>query len=224
VAAAKAEVDLVSEDRRLPRVPFPLRRRPEAYDDGPPGGVITLRVLHEGLAAGGDRALHHTGWDGVERSFGADDIAQVVAANDAMAAAVSVSSAVARKRIDTAHPDQDEAERSLELLGLLAMSDPPRPEVRECRLRRVHRARHPHLHDHRRLRSHRRGDRPSRRSVAPGALRVVSGHDMDEIDDEGLARLLSSGQQVLFARAEAEHKMRIVAAAAGARRDSRRHR
>jgi len=214
VAAAKAEVDLVSEDRRLPRVatfPFDADRKLmttvhragdhyECYMKGSPQAVIERCTT--------------LCWDGVERSFGADDIAQVVAANDAMAAAGLRVLAVARKRIDTAHPDQDEAERSLELLGLLAMSDPPRPEVVSA-VEACHRAG---------IRIYMitgdyglTAEAIARRVgvVAPGALRVVSGHDMDEIDDEGLARLLSSGQQVLFARARPEHKMRIVAVLQG---------
>lgn len=37
--------------------------------------------------------------------------------------------AVARRHLDTGHPRQDLAEHGLTLLGLVAMMDPPRPDV-----------------------------------------------------------------------------------------------
>ena len=102
-----------------------------------------------------------------------------------------------------------ELEGDLTLLGLVAMLDPPRPEVAEA-VATCHRA----------------GIRPimitgdyglTAESIARRVgmvhgerLRIVNGGELDELDDAELADLLED--EVLFARASPEHKLRIVVA------------
>jgi len=62
-------------------------------------------------------------------ALGETSRAQVSRANDVMAAQGLHVLAVARPGLATGHPAGSEAERELTLLGLVAMSDSPRPEV-----------------------------------------------------------------------------------------------
>jgi magnesium-transporting ATPase (P-type) len=119
--------------------------------------------------------------------------------------------AVARRALDGSTVDRspDALEQQLCLLGLVAMMDPPRPEVAAA-VRTCARA----------------GIRPimitgdygltaesiARRvgMVRGDRLHIVNGDDLDAIDDDELQRLLDD--EVLFARASPEHKLRVVTA------------
>ena len=48
--------------------------------------------------------------------------------------------------------------------------------------------------------------------VGDGAVRIVNGADLDAMSDEQLAGVALESEQLLFARARPEHKMRVVAA------------
>jgi P-type Ca2+ transporter type 2C len=48
--------------------------------------------------------------------------------------------------------------------------------------------------------------------VGDGAVRIVNGADLDAMSDEQLADAALESEQLLFARARPEHKMRVVAA------------
>jgi magnesium-transporting ATPase (P-type) len=98
-------------------------------------------------------------------------------------------------------------ERDLIFLGLAGMMDPPRPEVPKA-MKLCRRA----------------GIKPimitgdygltalaiARKIGLTGTEnpRVVTGHELDETDEDGLSRLLK--EEVIFARVTPEHKMRIV--------------
>ena len=103
---------------------------------------------------------------------------------------------------------REEAERDLSLLGLVAMVDPPRPEV-PAAITRVHWA----------------GIRVNvvtgdngltaaavarRVGIGTGGLAVVTGTELDAMTEDELDRLLGSGKEVVFARSSPEAKLRIA--------------
>jgi len=210
VAAAKAGVVLEQEAATTPRVavfPFDAERKLmttvhqvgsgfEAYVKGSPQAVL-------------DRCTQIL-WADQLRALDPELRTTVTAANDRMAAAALRVLAVARHPVASEHPSQEEAESGLTLLGLVGMSDPPRPEVvgavAAC---------------------HRAGIRVlmvtgdygltaeaiARRVgvVGGGPARVVSGDQLDQMTDPDLAQLLQGGAQPIFARVRPEHKMRVVA-------------
>ncbi len=108
-------------------------------------------------------------------------------------------------------PDQrEDAERDLCLIGLVAMLDPPRPEVRAA-IQRVHDAG---------IRVHVvTGDNGltaaaiARRTgigTGAGGMRVVNAAELDAMTEHDLDELLASGAEVVFARSSPEAKLRIA--------------
>jgi Ca2+-transporting ATPase len=102
----------------------------------------------------------------------------------------------------------EHVERDLVFLGLVGIMDPPRPEVPQAMAL-----------------CHRAGIRvimitgdygltalaiANKIGLAPGNPRVVTGNELDAIDDERLSDILK--EEVIFARVSPEHKMRIVSA------------
>jgi magnesium-transporting ATPase (P-type) len=119
--------------------------------------------------------------------------------------------AVARRDLATGHPSGAEAERELTLLGLVAMSDPPRPEVVDAvaACRRAGIRIYMITGDYGLT-----AEAIARRVgiVGDGAVRIVNGADLDAMTDEKLAGVALESEQLLFARVRPEHKMRVVAA------------
>jgi Ca2+-transporting ATPase len=209
VAAVKAGVDLPAEAARTPRVgafPFDPGRKLmttvhqvgggfEAYVKGSPQTVLARCAQAR--------------WDG--RTVPLDDglRALIGEANDAMAASALRVLAVACKTVASARPAQDEAEQNLTFLGLAGMSDPPRPEVTAAvdACRRAGITIYMVTGDYGLT-----AEAIARRVgiIGEGPARVVSGADLDAMDDEGLAGLLRAGGQVIFARVRPEHKLRVV--------------
>jgi P-type Ca2+ transporter type 2C len=212
VAAAKAGVDLAAEERRTPRVltfPFDADRKLMS---------TTHRVgqgKYEACVKGSPQAVLErcvaASWRGQQIPLDDALRAQVAAANDAMAEQGLRVLAVARRALAREHPSISEAEHDLTLLGLIAMSDPPRSEVvgavAACRragivIRMI------------------TGDYGltaeaiARRVgiIGGGPARIVNGNELDALGDAEIAAVAESSEQVLFARAKPEHKMRIVAA------------
>ena len=101
-----------------------------------------------------------------------------------------------------------DAEQDLCLLGLVAMFDPPRPEV-PAAIIRVHRAG---------LRVHVvTGDNgltaaaiARRVGIGHGGLTVTSGSELDTMPEQDLDRLLSGPGELVFARSSPEAKLRIA--------------
>jgi magnesium-transporting ATPase (P-type) len=118
--------------------------------------------------------------------------------------------AVARTTVASAHAGQDEAERNLTFLGLVGMSDPPRPEVTAAvdACRRAGNIIYMVTGDYGLT-----AEAIARRVgiTGKGPARVVSGADLDAMDDEAMAGMLRAGGQVIFARVRPEHKLRVVA-------------
>jgi magnesium-transporting ATPase (P-type) len=119
--------------------------------------------------------------------------------------------AVARRRLPdgSAPPERrEDAERDLCLLGLVALFDPPRPEVAEA-VARCHEA----------------GIRilvvtgdygltaaeiARRVGIARDGVTVVTGPELDEMSERELDELLRQGEEVIFARTSPEAKLRIA--------------
>jgi calcium-translocating P-type ATPase len=117
--------------------------------------------------------------------------------------------AVAERVLVAGEPrSREEAERDLVLLGLVAMIDPPRPEV-PAAVARCHRA----------------GIRivvvtgdhgltaaaiARRIGIARGDPTVVTEEELDRMSETELDRLLSDEQELIFARATPEAKLRIA--------------
>ena len=119
--------------------------------------------------------------------------------------------AVARRRLfDGLPPDErEEAEHELTLLGLVAMEDPPRPEVAGA-VASCHRAG---------IRIHViTGDHPLTATAiarrvgvgAAGELRTVMADAIDTMPHNELSELLSGDEEFVFARATPEAKLRIA--------------
>ena len=104
--------------------------------------------------------------------------------------------------------DREDAERELSLIGLVAMLDPPRPEV-PAAIERVHRAG---------IRVHVvTGDNgltaaaiARRVGIGADGMRVIGGTELDEMSEPRLDDLLGSGSEVVFARSSPEAKLRIA--------------
>ncbi len=119
--------------------------------------------------------------------------------------------AVAHRRLPgpPVRPAQrEDVEQQLCLAGLVAMLDPPRPEV-PAAIGQAHRAG---------IRVHVvTGDNgltaaaiARRVGIGRGGLRVVSGTELDAMSEAQLDDLLSSGSEIVFARSAPEAKLRIA--------------
>jgi P-type Ca2+ transporter type 2C len=136
------------------------------------------------------------------------------AAHDAMARRGLRVLAVATRSVDSNLQAGDgwrveDVERELTLLGLVAMDDPPRPEVASaiaaCRQAGVRVVMVTGDHG---LTAAAIG---SEIGLSAGDARVVTGVELDSLDDERLAALLDT-RDVIFARVTPEHKLRLVEA------------
>jgi magnesium-transporting ATPase (P-type) len=108
----------------------------------------------------------------------------------------------------TAPARREAAERELTLIGLVAMLDPPRPEV-PAAIERVHRAG---------IRVYVvTGDNgltaaavAGRVGIGADGMRVITGTELDRMSEPQLDDLLGSGSEVVFARSSPEAKLRIA--------------
>lgn len=132
--------------------------------------------------------------------------ADVDAANERMSDRALRVLAIGRAHPDTASDDPDQVFAGIELLGIVGLSDPPRPEaiaaVGDCRRAGIRVVMVT-------------GDQP-RTAAAIGrefGLRddyVVTGQDVDRLDDQQLADAVLETD--VFARVDPDHKLRIVEA------------
>jgi P-type Ca2+ transporter type 2C len=139
---------------------------------------------------------------------------QAEAAHDAMARRGLRVLAVATRGVDQNSRANDgwrveDVERELTLLGLIAMEDPPRPEVASA-IAACHRAgvRVVMVTGDHGLTAAAIG---SEIGLSDGDARVVTGVEIDSLDDERLEALLDT-KGVIFARVTPEHKLRLVEA------------
>jgi magnesium-transporting ATPase (P-type) len=211
VAARKAGLDIAAEIAAKPRlIEFPFdparkfmttvhsdREAMVAFVKGAPQEVLprcsTVR------------------WEGAEVPLDGQLGREVEAANDALAAQGLRVLAIARRRLFADHASQREAESGLELLGLVGMLDPPRPEVmaavaacRRADIRLVMVTGDYWL----------TAEAIARKlgMVTCTRPRIVTARDLAAMDDAELRELLVSSQQTIFARARPQDKLRVVAA------------
>jgi magnesium-transporting ATPase (P-type) len=125
---------------------------------------------------------------------------------DAYAAAGLRVLAFARRRVDRVPERRADAEAGLELIGLVAMLDPPRAEVAEA-VARCHEAGIRIIVV--------TGDHGLTAAAIAGrigirARTVVSGAELDRLNEHQLDELLGSGRELIFARSSPEAKLRIA--------------
>src|SRR5581483_5037519 len=137
------------------------------------------------------------------------DRARMVEASGVLAAEAMRVIGCARSKVRDETPEgYAGAENDLEFLGLVAMIDPPRPEAREavdkCRIAGIRTVMIT-------------GDHPITAAAIARELgilgrgdRSLAGADLDLMSDEELAAIV--GDVTVYARATAEHKLRIVRA------------
>jgi magnesium-transporting ATPase (P-type) len=195
--ALKAGVDPVREAHRLPRrgeVPFDSARKrmttlhstpegPTAYVKGAPGTVIPRCDL-------GDEAKR-----------------AALTAADGMARESLRVLAVAARRHAPEATDADALERELELLGLVAMHDPPRPEVAEairtCRSAGIRVVMVTGDHGI-------TAEAIARRiGLIRGRAQILDGPEIETLDDAELGVRLAE-PDVLISRVTPEQKLRIA--------------
>jgi calcium-translocating P-type ATPase len=116
--------------------------------------------------------------------------------------------AVARRVVDTPPASRQDAERDLCLLGLVAMFDPPRPEVADA-IRQAHSA---GIRIHVVTGDNGRTAAEVARQVGIGSERspVVSGAELDAMSESALDNVLAGPEEVIFARSSPEAKLRIA--------------
>ncbi|MEV6210183.1 cation-transporting P-type ATPase [Kitasatospora sp. NPDC051914] len=148
---------------------------------------------------------------GTERPLTAEDRTAVVHEVGRLAARGLRVLAVAVRPLGPGLPPprrREEAEQNLCLLGLVAMADPPRPEVADA-IARAHRAGITvHVVT---------GDNgltaaavAEQVGIGHRGMRIVTGTELDSLGDDRLDALLARGEEVVFARTSPEAKLRIA--------------
>jgi Ca2+-transporting ATPase len=211
VASAKAGVTVAEQEKLRPRVgefPFDSDRKlmSTVHQDG--GDFVAfVKGSPQELLARCCFAL----WDGQEVPLDEARKSEIAAANDSMANDALRVLGVARRTVSSAHPAQGEAECDLVFLGLAGMLDPPRTEVAEA----VAQCRHAGIRvimvtgDYGLT-----AEAIARRVgiVVGDHARVISGAELEAMDDAALKTELSEHWEIVFARVKPEHKMRVVGA------------
>jgi len=201
--ARKAGLDPVREAARYPRrgeVPFDSRRkRMTTVHDTPDGRVAYVKGAPALVVA--------------RTTLTQEERARVLAAADELARDGLRVLAVARRSVEVAQPVSEGLEDELDLLGLVGMQDPPRPEVaaavRTCREAgiRVLMVTGDHGITAEAI--------AKRIGLVEGRARIVQGEDVDAMDDGALVAALAR-EDALVARVTPEQKLRIAAVLHGA--------
>ncbi len=210
VAARKNGFKWEEEIKKNPRIlelPFDSQRKSMtsihqhdqgqvAYVKGAPKKIITLSPMISD--------------DGVVRPFTAEEKEKVVEIHDKLAASGLRILAMAYRDLppDFNNYQTENVERDLVFLGMMAMQDPPRPEVK------------PAVDD-----CHKAGIRiimitgdygltaqaiAKEVGIVSEDCRIVKGKELNQMSDEEVKEVLRGECNVIFARAVPEHKMRIA--------------
>jgi P-type Ca2+ transporter type 2C len=208
VAAAKAGVDLEAEVAKFPRVsefPFDSDRKLMSTIHRSVGGYVSYVKGSPQELLGRCFSVR---WN--DRDIELTDTlrAQIAEANDAMAGkALRVLGIGCRP--SSQHPAQEEAEQELIFLGLVGMLDPPRPEVSDA----VAQCRGAGIRIIMVTGDYGLTAEAIARKVGiivGDQARLVSGADLEAMDDDQLKTLLGEHWEIVFARVKPEHKMRVV--------------
>jgi calcium-translocating P-type ATPase len=213
VVACKAGIELEVEERILPRwreFPFDSRRKRMSTVHAQAGPGSEMIAFTKGAPREVLELCTHIQRNGNESPLDANWRAEILSANDDYARNGLRVLAVAYKGMpfpSSTSLEAETVEKDLTFLGLMAMMDPPRPEVAEA-VQKCHSA----------------GIRVvmitgdyglTAESIARkiGILRsarprIVTGVELDTMSDGTLKEVLKD--EVLFARVAPEHKMRIV--------------
>ncbi|MFE0404610.1 cation-translocating P-type ATPase [Streptomyces nigra] len=211
VVAAKAGLDLAAEEAATPRVtehPFDSARK----------SMSTVHKTADGYRAHVKGALQEllarcgaVDCEGERRPLTGELRAAVTTAGDQLASQGLRVLAVASRPLTDPHLPRDDVESDLTLHGMVGMLDPPRPDVSDavdaCRRAGIRIVMVT-------------GDHPlTAEAVARrvGIVRqadptVMTGAQLDTLDDDGLDTLLADSGELLMCRVSPEHKMRVVTA------------
>ncbi len=202
VAAYKAWLPEPEGEQELVEFSFDsTRKRMTVLMQGVAGCIAHVKGAPEVVL---ERASHVMEGSG-SRPMTDEDRTDAEAVYEAMAAHGLRTLALARREVPgECTLDAEEVERDLTLLGIVAMIDPPRPEVRSAvalaqgaGIRTIMIT----------------GDAPATalavgRKVGLEAERALTGHDLETMDDDALLAALSD--RIVFARTTPAHKLRIV--------------
>ena len=209
VAAAKGGVDLGAENRCTPRIreiPFDSRRKRMStiHQDGRERLVYVKGAPKEVLAL-----CSHLWRDGDTAELDDAHKDEIAAANDSFARGGLRVLAFARRTLPEERLEytSEVIEQNLTFLGLMAMMDPPRPEVAEA-VRKCHTAgiRIIMITGDYGLTA----ESIARRIgiVQSNNPRIITGVELDSLDEAALREALK--EEVIFARVAPENKLRLV--------------
>ncbi len=210
VAAYKSGFNLEDELKRIPRItelPFDSKRKSMssihqkedkkvAYIKGAPKKIISLST--------------HISEKGKIRPLSDEEKEEIFKIHDDLASQGLRILGIAYRNLPTDFEDYKPkmVEKNMILVGMMAMQDPPRPEVKDA-VAQCHRAGIRILMI--------TGDYGlTARAIAEeigiisGPCEIVKGKELNEMSDNEVMQLLNSGCDVIFARAVPEHKMRIA--------------
>ena len=184
----------------------PARRLMSTVDQSPEGLWVHVKGAPEAvlplceLVRSGD----------VEVPLDAERSAEILTAVDSYANRGLRVIALAQRALgDGSIPDRrEDAERELTFLGLVAMFDPPRPEVAEA-VRLCHEAGVRIIvvtGDH----GLTAAEIARKVGIARDGVTIVTGDELDRMDEEQLDRLLANPEELIFARTSPEAKLRIA--------------
>ncbi|WHE06467.1 cation-transporting P-type ATPase [Thermoanaerobacterium thermosaccharolyticum] len=212
VLAEKAGFTLEEMLREYPRIsqlPFDSRRKrmTSIHKYGKEIYVFTKGAPKETLSVC-NYILSNDGVKKLEQS----DIDDIVKQNDKFAESGLRVLAMAYKKIDNENKEYtvEDTETDLIFVGLVAMMDPPRPEV-ELAVKQAHKAGIKIIMI--------TGDYgltaesiARRIGIVKGPRpRIITGNELDKMSDEDLKNELKN-KEIIFARVAPEHKMKVVAA------------
>jgi Ca2+-transporting ATPase len=211
VAAAKAAIDTAAASAAAPRVgefPFDHERKLMTTVNRTPAGYVSyVKGSPQELLGRCDTIS----WAGTDVPLTDDYRRQVTGVNDQLAGEALRVLAVARRTLDAGDPGQDLAEHGLTLLGLVAMMDPPRPDViasvAACRKAGIAIA----------MVTGDYGVTAEAIARRVGIITgpdpgVVSGQQLEAMSAAQLEAEITAHAELVFARVRPEHKQRIVAA------------
>ncbi|MGI6482798.1 MAG: cation-translocating P-type ATPase [Methanobacterium sp.] len=149
--------------------------------------------------------------DGEILTFSDENKEKIIEKHDVLAASGLRILAMAYRKLpaDYENYSADAVEQDLTFLGMVAMQDPPRPEVKPA-VEDCHRAgiRIIMITGDYGLTAHAIAKEVG--IVKEGPCLIIKGKKLNQMSDDEVKKVLVSGENVIFARAVPEHKMRIA--------------